>query len=36
MRGAKEAIVALDKRIVRIETMIEMSDRARGQPRIEG
>jgi len=36
LRGVKQAVVDLDKRVVRIETMIEISDRGRGQPRIEG
>ncbi|HEX8388196.1 MAG TPA: hypothetical protein VF636_04185 [Sphingomonas sp.] len=29
-------VFEIDKRVVRIETMIEMSARAAGQPRIEG
>lgn len=36
LRGVKQAVVDLDKRVVRIETMIEISDRGRGQPRIAG
>jgi|UniRef100_UPI0035CB96C3 hypothetical protein len=30
------AVIDIDKRLVRIETMIEMSSRGLGQPRIEG
>ena len=29
-------VIDIDKRLVRIETMIEMSSRSVGQPRIEG
>jgi hypothetical protein len=29
-------VIDIDKRLVRIETMIEMSSRCLGQPRIEG
>lgn len=36
VRGVKQAFIDLDKRVVRIETMIEMSDGGRSQPRIEG
>ncbi len=31
-----DRVFDLDKRVVRIETMIEMSGQAGGQPRIEG
>jgi len=31
-----DAVVDIDKRVVRIETMVEMSTRGRGQDRIEG
>ena len=37
VRGLNEYIVAVDKRVIRIETMIEMNERhAAQQPRIEG
>jgi len=38
VRGAKDAIVDLDKRLVRIETLVEMSGGGRGgqPPRLEG
>jgi hypothetical protein len=35
VRGLNDYVVAVDKRVIRIETMIEMSGRAGGQPRIE-
>lgn len=34
--GLNAYALAIDKRVVRIETMIEMSSRSGGQPRIEG
>ena len=34
--GLNDYVVAVDKRVVRIETMIEMSRGAAGMPRIEG
>jgi archaellum component FlaC len=36
LRGLKDFASGLDKRLVRIETMIEMSVGRGGQPRIEG
>lgn len=36
LKQVSRDIIALDKRVVRIETMIEMSARGGGQPRIEG
>lgn len=36
VRGLNEYVQALDKRVVRIETMIEMTTMRGGQPRIEG
>lgn len=37
LKGLTEYVVSVDKRLVRIETMIEMAGRAGGgQPRIEG
>ncbi|BBB11863.1 hypothetical protein [Sphingopyxis sp. FD7] len=36
LKQVSRDIIALDKRVVRIETMIEMSGRGGGQPRIEG
>lgn len=36
VRGLNDYILSVDKRVVRIETMIEMTSRADGQPRIEG
>ena len=35
VRGLNDYILSVDKRVVRIETMIEMSGRVGGQPRIE-
>jgi hypothetical protein len=35
VRGLNDYVVAVDKRVVRIETMIEISGRSGGQPRIE-
>jgi hypothetical protein len=35
LRSLTEKVHSLDKRVLRIETMIEMSGRAGGQPRIE-
>jgi hypothetical protein len=34
VRSTREYAAEIDKRVVRIETMIEMSGRAGGQPRI--
>jgi hypothetical protein len=36
VRGLNDYVVSVDKRVIRIETMIEVSGRAGGQPRIEG
>jgi hypothetical protein len=36
VRGLNAYILAVDKRVVRIETMIEMSNRREAAPRIEG
>lgn len=36
LRGLKDYILVVDKRVVRIETMIEMSARAGDSPRLEG
>jgi hypothetical protein len=36
VRGLNDYVLAVDKRVVRIETMIEMSSRAGASPRIEG
>jgi hypothetical protein len=36
LRSLTEKVHSLDKRVLRIETMIEMSDRGGNQPRIEG
>ena len=37
VRGLNEYVVAVDKRVIRIETMIEMTGRQAAQsPRIEG
>lgn len=36
MKAMAADLIAIDKRVVRIETMIEMSGRAPSQPRIEG
>lgn len=36
LRSLTEKVHSLDKRVLRIETMIEMSDRRSNQPRIEG
>jgi hypothetical protein len=36
VRRTREYASEIDKRVVRIETMIEMSDRAGTQPRIKG
>ncbi len=36
MRGLNAYIVSVDKRVVRIEAMIEMSTRGDNAPRIEG
>lgn len=36
VRGLNEYVQALDKRVVRIETMIEMTTMRGGQPRIGG
>jgi hypothetical protein len=37
VRGLNDYVLAVDKRVVRIETMIEMTDRqAKQPPRIEG
>jgi hypothetical protein len=33
--GLSAYVLSVDKRVIRIETMIEMSGRAGGQPRIE-
>jgi hypothetical protein len=35
VRGLNDYILSVDKRVVRIETMIEMSGRAGSSPRIE-
>ncbi len=35
VRGLNDYVLAVDKRVVRIETMIEISGRAGQQPRIE-
>jgi hypothetical protein len=35
VRGLNDYILSVDKRVVRIETMIEMSSRASRTPRIE-
>jgi len=34
--GLNDYAVAIDKRVIRIETMIEMSGRAAGQTKLEG
>ena len=36
LRSLTEKVLSLDSRVVRIETMIEMSTRAGSPPRIEG
>ena len=36
MKAMATDLIALDKRVVRIETMIEMSSRGGSQPRIKG
>ena len=36
LRSLTEKVHSLDKRVLRIETMIEMSGRSGGQPRIDG
>jgi phage shock protein A len=36
MNRMTDDLIALDKRVIRIETMIEMSSRAGGQPRLDG
>jgi hypothetical protein len=36
LRSLTEKVHSLDKRVLRIETMIEMSGRGDNQPRIEG
>ncbi|MBA4747332.1 MAG: hypothetical protein H2056_01325 [Sphingopyxis sp.] len=36
LRSLTEKVHSIDKRVLRIETMIEMSGRVGGQPRIEG
>ncbi|MCW5647244.1 MAG: hypothetical protein KIT23_08500 [Sphingopyxis sp.] len=36
LRSLTEKVHSLDKRVLRIETMIEMSGRGGNQPRIEG
>jgi hypothetical protein len=36
LRALTEKVYAIDKRVIRIETMIEMSGRGPGQPRING
>lgn len=36
VKGLNAYAGAIDRRVVRIETMIEMSARSGGQPRIEG
>jgi hypothetical protein len=36
VRGLNDYVQAVDKRVIRIETMIEMSGRAGGSPRLEG
>ena len=35
VRGLTEYVVAVDKRVIRIETMIEMNQRQSGAPRIQ-
>ncbi|MFN3818528.1 hypothetical protein [Blastomonas sp.] len=35
VRGLNDYLLSVDKRVIRIETMIEMSGRNGGQPRIE-
>jgi hypothetical protein len=35
VRGLKDYVLAVDKRVIRIETMIEMGGRSSNQPRIE-
>lgn len=36
VRGVKQSVIDLDKRVVRIETMIELSSPRRDPPKIEG
>ena len=36
LRRVSDSLAALDRRVVRIETMIEMTGRQAAQPRIEG
>jgi hypothetical protein len=36
VRRLDDRLINIDRRVVRIETMIEMSGRSAGQPRIEG
>lgn len=36
VKGLSDYAAAIDKRVVRIETMIEMGARSTAQPRIEG
>ena len=36
LRGLNDYVLSVDKRVVRIETMIEMSARSGNLPRIEG
>ena len=36
VRGINDYILSVDKRVIRIETMIEMSRQGGGNPRIEG
>jgi hypothetical protein len=36
LRGLREYVNEIDKRVVRIETMIEMTSRGSQSPRIEG
>jgi hypothetical protein len=36
VRGLKDYVLAVDKRVIRIETMIEMGSRSSNQPKIEG
>jgi hypothetical protein len=35
VRGLKDYVLAVDKRVISIETMIEMGGRSSNQPRIE-
>lgn len=36
LRGLREYVTEIDKRVVRIETMIEMTSRGAQTPRLEG